>query len=91
MSFKIDLLYYMNRFTLSSYFISQEASLFLFSKIIGVYLQNIPRDAFLFCLRIRIVYHGENFLITGISSRIEQDLGSTENTMSQSNCNNLYS
>ena len=40
----------------------QKASLFPFSKIIEVYLQNIPRGAFL--LRFGI---GENFLITNNS------------------------
>ena len=70
---------YMNRFALSSSFISQEALLFPLSKIVGAYLQNISWGMFLFRLWIGIVYHGENFLMIRISnSRIEQNLGSTE-------------
>ena len=56
--------------------------LFSFSKIVKVYLQNIPRDAFLFHLRIGIVYEEKNFLITGISnSWTEQNLANTEDTV----------
>ena len=43
---------------------------------------------FLFCLRIRTVYYGKNFLITGINnSQIEQNLGNTRrcDRMFQSN------
>ena len=66
---------------------SQEVSLFPFPKIVGAYLQNIHRGAFLFRLRIGTLYHKENFLITGTSnSRMEQDLGSKT---SYSNCNSF--
>ena len=58
----------MNRSDLSFSSISQEALLFPFFKIIIVYLQNIARSVFLFCLRIGIIYHGENFLIRRTSN-----------------------
>ena len=55
----------------------QKASLFPFSKIIEVYLQNI-RDAFLFR-----IYHEENFLTIGNNSRI--DLESKEDAVERLN------
>ena len=74
------------------YIIFFHFSLFLLFKIIRVYLQNIPRDAFLFRLRIGTVYHGENFLITKTSnSWIKQDLKNTEDAIEHSNQTNSFS
>lgn len=65
--------------SITFFLISQEASLFPFSKIVEVYLQNIARGAFLFRIRIGIVHRGERiFLITSIGDRT-----------SQSNCNSF--
>ena len=70
---------YINRSALSHFSISLEASLFPFSKIVGVYLQNIPWGAFFFRLPIEAINHEKNFLITGTNNnRIKQDLGSIE-------------
>ena len=44
---------YINRSALSRFSISLEASLFPFSKIVGVYLQNIPWGAFFFAYRLK--------------------------------------
>ena len=74
----------MNCSVLSPSSIFQEISLFPFSKIVGTYLQNISRDAFLFCLRIGIVYHEENFLMTG-TSRIERDQENMEDAVERPN------
>ena len=87
---KVDLLHYIWTI-LSSSSISLPVSLFPFSKI-WIYLQNIPRDAFLFRLRIGTVYHGENFLITKTSnSWIKQDLKNTEDAIEHSNQTNSFS
>lgn len=69
----------MNVLSLSS--ISEKVSLF---KIIGIYLQNISRNAFL--RNIETIYHGENFLMIGTNNNwIEQDLRSMEDTIECSN------
>lgn len=76
----------MNCSVISSFFIFQEVLLFPFSKIIGIYLQNIARAVFLFHLQIGTIYHRKNFLITKTSnSQIAQDLGSTEYMVERSN------
>ena len=74
----------MNRSVLLNFSISQEASLFLFPKL--RFIQNISRSAFLFRLRIGIVYHKENILIIEINnSQIEQDLENTKDAVECSN------
>ena len=81
---KVDLLHYIWTI-LSSSSISLPVSLFPFSKI-WIYLQNIPRDAFLFNLRIGTVY-GKNFLIirTSNRNRRKQNLENTKDAIKRPN------
>ena len=88
--FKVNLLRYIWTILPSS--ISQIASLFPFylSKLLRFICKIFLEMRFYFAYWIETVYHGENFLITRTSnSRIEQDLGNTEDRMPQSNCNSF--
>ena len=88
--FKVNLLRYIWTVLPSS--ISQIASLFPFylSKLLRFICKIFLEMRFYFAYWIETVYHGENFLITRTSnSRIEQDLGNTEDRMPQSNCNSF--
>ena len=90
MLFKVNLLRYIWTILPSS--ISQIASLFPFylSKLLRFICKIFLEMRFYFAYWIETVYHGENFLITRTSnSRIEQDLGNTEDRMPQSNCNSF--